>query len=266
MPMTAFRRLSACVVLSLLASSAWGWGATGHRVIGALAQAQLSDSAQKAVSELLAGEPEPTLAGVSTWADDVRANAPEFKWTTPLHWVNFPPGQCDYQPEPLCHEGLCVVAAIERYQRELADPSLPLKQRREALKFVVHFVGDVHQPLHAGYQSDRGGNDFQISYQREGWNLHSVWDSLLIDSLKLGATAYTERMQQTPLDRISTSIVGVARPAAWAEESCAIVQQADFYPPRHKITASYLEAKRDEADQRLKLAGARLAALLNSTL
>ncbi len=258
------------LALALLATigtrEAGAWGRSGHRIVGEIAQARLDPKAAAAVAELLAGEPEPTLAGVSIWADAVREEAPEFRWTVPLHWVNFESGNCSYRAPVNCRDDRCVVAAIERFSQQLGDTWLPLAVRRDALKFVVHFVGDAHQPLHAGFAADRGGNDFQISILREGWNLHSVWDSLIIDSLKLEWRDYAARVEQIPLAPQAQAQVSINQPPAWAEESCQIVQGSDFYPPKHKITGRYLEAKRPQADQRLKLAGERLAALLNRVL
>lgn len=254
------------LMLAGAAAKAYAWGRDGHRIVGELAQAKLNARASAAVAELLQGEPDPTLAGVSIWADEVRDSVPEYRWTVPLHWVNFTPGDCHYDGDRLCSEGLCVVAAIQRFSQELVDPELPRERRRDALKFIVHFVGDVHQPLHAGFAADRGGNDFQISIRREGWNLHSVWDSLLIESLKLDWRQYRARVAAKPLWRVSRSQLPAASPGTWAEESCRIVQADDFYPPKHKISSRYLHAKRPLADQRLKLAGARLAALLNRLL
>lgn len=247
----------------LLSTLAQAWGPVGHSVVGELAQARLTPEARAAVDELLSDQPSPTLAGVASWADDVRSNAPEYRWTVPLHWVNFEPGRCHYQRSLNCPEGLCVVAAIERFAREINDPLLPDERRATALRFLVHFVGDVHQPLHAGYVRDRGGNTFQISYRGEGWNLHSVWDSLLITSLTLDWRSYTARLEEIPLSDSARSALPILEPARWAEESCRLTQSVDFYPPRHKIRRSYVEAKRPIADQRLKLAGERLAALLN---
>lgn len=250
----------------MVAPEAHAWGKSGHRIVGAIAQDRLDAKASAAVAELLAGEPDPTLAGVSIWADHVREEVPEYRWTVPLHWVNFEAGNCSYKAPVNCHDDLCVVAAIERYSKQLQDSWLPLATRRDALKFVVHFVGDVHQPLHAGFAFDRGGNDFQISIQREGWNLHSVWDTLIIDSLKLEWPAYRARIDSIPLTAESRAVVAVDRAPVWAEESCRIAQSDDIYPPKHKITGRYLEAKRPQADQRLKLAGERLGALLNRLL
>lgn len=258
--------LLAVVLWAGYAESAQAWGQDGHRIVGALAEARLDPKARAAVAELLKGEPDPTLAGVSIWADYVRENVPEYRWTTPMHWVNFERGACQYKAKRSCRDGLCVVAAIQRYSKEMVDTTLPIERRRDALKFVVHFVGDVHQPLHAGFASDRGGNDFQISIERMGWNLHSVWDSLLIESLKLDWQSYRDRVDAQAVSEQSKSLLPHARASEWAEESCKIIQASDFYPPKHMITGKYLDAKRPLADQRLKLAGERLAQLLNRLL
>lgn len=247
-------------------SSAWAWGKAGHRIVGQLAEARLQPAAREQVAMLLAGEAEPTLAGIAAWADHVRDSDPAWAWSAPLHWVNFERGQCAYKARSQCRDGLCAVAAVSRYRNELADRSLPLERRREALKFVVHFVGDLHQPLHAGFAFDRGGNDFQISVQREGWNLHSVWDTLIIQSSKLEWPAYAERVEALPLSPQASERLAYTRPATWAEESCRIMQASDFYPPKHMITGRYLEAHRPQVDERLKLAGERLARVLNEVL
>lgn len=253
------------LLLSLIGWSggALAWGADGHRLVGAYAQARLSPAALAAVTELLAGESDPSLAGVSTWADQVRADDPDWRWSAPLHYINFEQGDCEYRPQQQCPDGLCIVAAITRYSQQMIDADLPIERRREALKLLVHFVGDLHQPLHAGYRTDRGGNQFQISYQRQGWNLHSVWDSLLISSLKLEWTQVLERLESLPRDSQLAMKTRQLDPAEWARESCTLVNADGFYPPRHRITRSYIEAQRPRAELQLQLAGERLAALLN---
>lgn len=259
------RRFGSVLLLLCLPTLACAWGQTGHRLVGELATAELTPAARVQVQRLLADEPDSTLAGVSIWADEIR-DTPEYQWTTSMHWVNFPQGQCRYDAATQCNDGRCVVEAIKRFQKELADPDADLAQRRIALKFLVHFVGDIHQPLHAGYAADRGGNQFQINYLREGWNLHSVWDSLILDSMKLDLAAYRNRLMASALSTESHALLEISDPARWAEESCLLVQDRDFYPPKHKITSRYLDAKRPLADQQLKLAGSRLAALLNKAL
>ncbi len=249
------------VLAIFAAGDASAWGRTGHRITGELAARQLQPAARAEVERLLAIGQQSSLATASLWADEVRENDPSYRWSTPLHWVNFPPGQCHYEPS-ICPESKCVVAAIERFAAELANPSLPDAQRAVALNFLVHFVGDVHQPLHAGFAADRGGNDFQINFQRAGWNLHSVWDTLILDSLGLSAAAYGDRIAALPRSTQANEL----NPRRWAEESCEIVGRADFYPPRHKITRRYLDNMRPIADARLKLAADRLAGVLNQAL
>lgn len=293
------------ILLVLLATTgvrqAHAWGKSGHSIIGDIAEARLDPKARAAVSELLTGETDPTLAGVSIWADVMRERVPEYLWTFPLHFVSFKPGTCNYQAASQCRDDLCVVGAIERYSRQLTDTWLPRETRRDALKFIVHFVGDVHQPLHAGYAADRGGNDyvviidgvnlawpaywllpkvdfdapsfvdrdgsrFRVRYPYEGRNLHSVWDTLIIDSLKLEWPAYRARLDAVPLNPQSQSLAALDRAADWAEESCRITQGGDIYPPTHRVDVRYLETERPRVNERLKLAGERLAMLLNRLL
>lgn len=267
--------LSACLSMLWLAawpSTATAWGGIGHRVIAAIAEQEMDPATRAAALALL--EPgTDSLSAVSMWADEVREFDRSYGWSVPLHWVNFEPGQCQYEPARECPAGRCVVGAIEHYARVLGDHTQPQAARREALKFVIHFVGDVHQPLHAGFARDRGGNDFQINFERSGWNLHSVWDSLIFNSLTREWEAHLARLQPS-LDAARSELSAApAKPMAlgiearqWAEESCRIVQQDDFYPPRHLITRSYLDTQRPVADRRLQLAGLRLAALLEAAL
>jgi hypothetical protein len=260
-PRSAWSLLCACLLIAAASPSALAWGGLGHRLVGSHAESRLSPTARSEVDRLLAGEKDPTLAGVSTWADALRDDPENKRLTASWHYINFERGQCRYDVASQCADGDCIVAVIERFQKVLADRSRPQHERSEALKFLVHLVADVHQPLHAGYFDDRGGNRFQISYQREGWNLHSVWDTLILKSGGLDEEGY--------LASIQTRLSGApaqGTPASWAEESCRLVQNPDFYPPRHKISGAYLDAKRPLAEAQLARAGERLAGLLNETL
>lgn len=136
-----------------------------------LAEAQLSPAARKEVDRLLAQEPGATLASISTWADEHRNPA-----TAAWHYVNFPRGDCNYQPERDCPDGKCVVAAIDRQLEVLRTPGDDEK-RLTALKYVAHFSGDMHQPLHAWFGDNCRGNSYQLQAFMRGSNLHEVWDS-----------------------------------------------------------------------------------------
>jgi nuclease S1 len=270
------------LALALAASpAAMAWSALGHRLVGELAERHLGPAAEAQVKLLLAGEPEPSLAGVATWADDLRNTDPEaFKRTGRWHYINTPPGAgCAYVPARDCPDGECVIAAIERQRAILADRNQPLAARRDALKFVVHFVGDVHQPLHATNHTDKGGNDFQVSlrtdlepeaYARKryvdgvmGTNLHSVWDYYILGSERLGLQPYADRLDALPWPPKTDAGTG---PVAWAGESCRLVDARRLYPDRHTMDRSYLDAGRPLAEQRVRQAAYRLAQLLDDTL
>ena len=184
------------------ATPAWAWSKLGHQLVGELAQRHLRPDVEARVRALLAGEPDPTLAGVAYWADALRSDdPPRFKATSRWHYVNAKGGGCGFDPARDCADGGCVISAIEAQRAILADDSQPREARRDALKFLVHLVGDVHQPLHAGDRPDSGGNGFQVSlatqlppepYVRDkyvrgvmGTNLHSVWDFYLLGESRL---------------------------------------------------------------------------------
>ena len=261
---TGSRRLAgllACA-LWLFAPAALAWGALGHRVIARLAEAQLTPSARAEAQRLLAVRGARYLDQIANWADDLRDTDPAlFQQTKRLHFVNFHSVDCDFEPPRDCRDGECAVAAIDKYSAILADRSKSDAERAEALAFVVHFVADVHQPLHAGYRHDAGGNDYQVRWRDRGTNLHKVWDSLLLDDAHLSASQYTRKL----LAESSTIATG-GPPAQWAEESCRIDRDGGVYPPGHVIDAAYVARERPLAEKRLRQAGARLAALLNRDL
>jgi hypothetical protein len=259
------RKLLASLLLFSFASQALAWGRDAHRIVAELAERQLRPAALAEARRLLAGEAEPTLAGVSAWADEVR-KADDGGKSAHWHYINFHGGDCSYAPARDCPDGDCVVAAINRNFQALADRSRSDAQRREALKYLVHFVGDVHQPLHATPRADKGGGDFQINYRGEGSNLHVVWDRLIVDRRELSPADYADdlaRRPPLPADPTRHS----DRPAVdWALESCRVVQDGDLYPPTHVIGDDYLDAHRAQAEQRLRQAGNRLADMINFAL
>ncbi len=134
----------------MLALVAHAWGPQGHEVVATLAQARLTTRAQAEIDKLLALESGATLASISNWADEQRSPL-----TAAWHYVNFPKNTCTYDPARDCPDGSCVVGAINR-QLAILGSAAPPEERLMALKYVVHLVGDIHQPLHAGHAEDRG--------------------------------------------------------------------------------------------------------------
>ncbi len=153
------------------------WGELGHRTIARTAELQLSGHARRAARRLLSGQ---SLAQVSTWADQVREQRPA---TGPWHYVNIPIWESRYRPD-FCPKAGCVIGTLETQEKILADHSASRADRAEALRWVVHLVGDLHAPLHAGDRGDRGGNDIRVDLDGRQTNLHAAWDSGLLNVMQ----------------------------------------------------------------------------------
>jgi len=261
------KRAAVALVITVAATLLWtppcfAWGPRGHRIVARLAEAQLTPKAWAEAQRLLALRGARHLADVAAWADDLRDTDPAlFQRTKRLHFVNFHSRDCIYHPPRDCPDGECAVAAIGKYSAILANRSNSPAEQAEALAFVVHFVGDIHQPLHASYRDDAGGNDFQVRWHGRGSNLHRIWDSAMLDSTELSAAQYARKLSAE-----RTPIVAGGTPAEWAEESCRIDRDEGVYPDGHTITQAYVDRELPIAERRLRQAGARLAELLNRDL
>lgn len=253
---------------AFVAGDASAWSAEGHRIVAHIADAGLSPAARAEVERLLAGEADPTLAGVATWADELRDTDPDGlgKRSAKWHYINFD-GRCGFEPPRDCKGNNCIVTQTNLLYRILADPARDPADRAMALKFVVHFVGDLHQPMHASPHDDKGGNDYQVNLGGEGTNLHRIWDGTIIKRRNLVAEDYADVLLETPLPRDPT--LSSDRPVLdWALESCQLVEDGKVYPADgvHVIDEAFLEARLPVAEQRLRQAGVRLAQLLNHAL
>jgi hypothetical protein len=244
------------LVIGMLASpAAMAWGAGGHRLIAELAEAQLSPAARDHVDHLLSLEPGATMASVSTWADEKRSPA-----TARLHFVNLPEGECTYQRQRDCPDGRCVVEAI-RLKVDILKSRAPDAERLAALKWVIHLVGDVHQPLHAGLANDKGGNLFQVRAFGRGTNLHAVWDGELLRRRSAGLYVL-----QQDASRARQAVALAAAPEQWVRDSCRTRSETEFYPTNRTVDVAY--AARWDRVLLMHLAGAgqALAETLNGAL
>jgi len=218
-----------------------------------IAEKHLTPPARAAVERLLAIEPGSTMASISTWPDEHR-NRITSRW----HFVNFPRGDCHFRSERDCSDGQCVVAAIEKQNRILHSDASDAK-RLTALKYLVHFVGDSHQPLHAGFSDDKGGNEYQVHTSGKSRNLHALWDTGLFLEIAPDSTSLSTKIMKDESRVIVSFGTG---PVQWAEESCRIVQSNEFYPP-HKVPDSYFSRFAPVAELQIYRAGVRLADMLN---
>lgn len=150
------------------------WGFKGHRAVATIAQKHLTSNTAYVVSAYLNGE---SMADVSTWADENRDRT-----TAPWHFLNLPLGLNHEQFVKVVSESNAnVYTAILMVEAQLRDKSLSFDQKNEALKYLIHLVGDAHQPMHVSRKEDKGGNTIQVRFDDQGTNLHSLWDSKLID-------------------------------------------------------------------------------------
>ena len=257
--------LALAVALSL-PPAAHAWGPHGHRITARLAEARLTPAARAAVRELL--HKGDTLVDIANWADEDGHDA--VPGSSPWHYVNVPITATRYDPR-YCSGGDCVVARIKHFRSVLADRRAPLRDRQRALLFLVHLVGDVHQPLHVGDNHDKGGNQTQIQFLGQGSNLHRLWDSGMINDIDRNENAWVERISPllTPENVRSWSQGSVED---WATESLLDAQKAYFFPAgaRQPIASGarlgndYVAFGRPILERRLAQAGVRLANELNA--
>ncbi len=254
--MRRFIALLLCCVVPT--GPAFGWGQTGHRVTGAVAERYLSGVARANVRLLLGTE---SLAQAATWPDDMRSDPAEFWQRTagPFHYVTVPQGRT-YAQAGAPPEGDAVVA-LARFARILRDPNASLEDKRMALRFSIHIIGDLHQPLHAGREGDRGGNNVRVTLFGQQTNLHSVWDSGLIDQRQLSHSEYSEWLVSaiTPQQVIAWND---ANPEVWIAESVALREQV--YPASPQLSYAYAYQHGAALDERLSRGGVRIAAYLNA--
>lgn len=252
-------RFSLLFALPLLAASpAYAWGPVGHRITGAIADQNLSGAARAQVRLLLGTE---DLAEAATWPDDMKSDPAEFwrKTASPWHYVTVREGD-HYSPSDAPKEG-DAITALSRFTATLRDSHAPVEDRRTALRFIVHILGDLHQPLHAGGGNDRGGNDVKVTFFGAETNLHSVWDSGLIEQRALSYSEYANWLSRgiTPQQVIDWSASG---PVTWVRESIAL--RKTIYPADPNLSWDYAYQHRAELDDRLRRGGVRIAAYLNA--
>jgi hypothetical protein len=258
-----FRKLLTFALLALPAP-ALAWGAEGHEIVAAIAVRELTPAARAQAARLLGGE--AMLVLESNWADEIRDQRRD---TGRWHFVDIPLAAPGYDPRRDCPDRACVVAQIENDARVLGDRQLSDSRRAEALRFLIHFVADVHQPLHAEDNGDRGGNQIRVEIGRERSNLHHVWDQDMVEALGPSAGAVAGDIARTisPAERKAWA---AGTPAVWANESHAIARD-QIYPAL--MDRRSLRLPRDYAWRQAPLtrmllakAGVRLAWLLNTVL
>ena len=240
----------------IITSQSFGWGATGHRIVGLIAERHLSKKAQRNIERILLHE---TLAEVSNHMDFIKSDA-TYRHMSPWHYATIPNGQ-SYQEAGTPAEG-DVIQTIERLMQELKSKTFTDEDEAFALKCLVHLIGDIHQPLHVGNGEDRGGNDVKLDYFWNSSNLHRVWDSGIIDGQGYSYTEYVEWIDH-PTDQQQEEWASL-NVLDWAQESMELRDQCyETVPENKKLSYRYNYDNIDLVNQRLLQAGIRLANVLN---
>ncbi|CAF3512931.1 unnamed protein product [Rotaria sordida] len=155
---------SIIILCGAIVQDVYSWGVIGHSVVAHLAQSQLTDEASHWVKSLVPWYLSGNLTAVAIWADDIlypdtnSFGYPNWQWSRPLHYINTPAWACNYDSSRDCINGVCIEGALRNYSKRAIDANLDDVQHQEALMFLVHYVADIHQPLHVGFQEDNGGN------------------------------------------------------------------------------------------------------------
>jgi nuclease S1 len=248
-------------LVNLPASPAYAWGNKGHEIVAAIAETQLSDSARRRIKELLPQG--TTLADASTWPDKGGRQIPDMD---PYHYINFPKDANSYDQQRDCKLRNCIIEAIRWYLSVLSSPDAPRNEKRTALRFIAHLVGDIHQPLHAGFAEDHGGNSVDVQFNGRKTNLHSLWDTGLVE-LEEGTPAEVAERIEKAITNDDRKQWQSGTPEQWALESLAVVRTRVYrLHDTSDITPTYIGRARPVIRTRLAQAGARLAWMLNSTL
>jgi hypothetical protein len=246
---------------------AFAWGRLAHRASAKLAESRLSPQARVIIRDLL--EPGESLADASTWADE---NSREIPGSAAWHYVNVPVSAQHYDPRDCARRG-CVVSKIAEFRAMLSDRRTPRSRRRMALRFFVHMVQDLNQPLHVADRNDRGGNNLQLRYGRnDNTNLHQVWDSGLLYQGFRNENELLRKMEDLA-HQPESGLWLKGRIEDWADESLEVGSRAYLVPGSNAtlragdaIGREYERANLALAVDRVARSGVRLAYLLNEIL
>lgn len=260
-----FIKLTFLFLILFLPIFSFCWGVTGHRVVAEIAQRHLTHKAKKELHKLIGRE---TLAQWANWPDFIKSDTTDtWKHTSKWHYVDLPANLtkeefiADLKKLP----GENLYTQIQAMSRQVADHSLSTEQRRTALFFLIHLVGDLHQPLHVGRDEDQGGNKIKVSWFDRPTNLHSVWDNALVDFQQYSYTEYA-----SILDIVGKNQINEWQDSPledWFYDSYLLANKIyALTPPDAKLSFRYNYLFKNDLDNQLLKGGLRLAKVLNEVL
>ena len=246
--------------MALCTLPSFGWSQKGHDTVAFIAENHLTPATKAAVDSLLDGK---SIVYWSNWLDNA-SHTPEYAYSKTWHYKNIDADQ-SFRSAPLLPSG-DIVRAINEQVAVLADTNMDNSRRALALKIVTHLLGDIHQPMHLGHASDRGGNSWTVKYFKQPTNLHSLWDSRLVESGH--KWSYTEWQQQidraTPAEQL---VIISGNIDDWARDTYIICGDVYAKTPKNTVISyDYIATWTPTVEQQLLKAGLRLARILNATL
>ncbi len=269
--------LLACLVVLALPNTASAWGGDGHKVVCDIAWRELTSETKKKIRTINRGDSYETFAESCVWPDDIRSDD-AYDWAKPHHYINVPVDSPDVERDRDCLERGCLLSAIARAENNLGDEEKQRSAMRRALRFLGHFIGDIHQPLHVSYARDRGGNDIKVKFFTRKRKLHAIWDTdILLRMMAIGAEHYDRLTWRqfgwvlhggiTDADRAAWN---QGEPIDWADESLDITQhedaEYDLDTDGKTLGQAYVDANAPKIRMQIKKAGVRLGAALNRIL
>jgi hypothetical protein len=256
------RKIAPSLFAIALSAALLSWGVTGHRTIGKIAADHLTPQANAAIRDLIG---DTTLADISTWPDEVRSQ-PAYRHTASWHYLNLPLGLSftDFEAKVKGMTQENVYSALLQQEQILGSTGSTRVEKAEALKYIVHFVGDLHQPMHVSREEDKGGNTIQLNYDGNGTNLHALWDSKLIDHQGLTYEQMAEKYDHATPAQIKQWQSDPLIQWIWEsyQASSKLYGEVDAMNSR-AIDDSYYQAHIAIVQDRIEKAGIRLAGVLN---
>ena len=246
------------LLLALYSLPGFAWGPEGHRLVARMAQEMLTAEAADRIQVTL--QPGENIGALASWADEVRNTRKE---TEPWHFIDIPIDSSGLNMQRDCPAAGCVLSKISEFRRQWRDPNLSSAARREALLFLVHFVGDMHQPLHCANNHDRGGNDVTVKFRDTSMNLHHLWDSALLDHMPPEDQLFVSLSHEITRDQKEDWARGAVED--WAGESFDLARKVVYgdLPPARRVDEMYEQIADPVIERQLEKAAVRLAAILN---
>ncbi len=250
--------------LFLISFPSFGWGPNGHRLVARIAEINLNPEKARGIYELLDGQ---SLPMISTWADEIRSDK-SFSHTGNWHYINI---ESDKKVESKNFEGKAVEVLSEQIEI-LKNPKSESNKKATAIKWIVHIVADLHQPLHAGLASDRGGNTVDLKWFGNKTNLHELWDSGMIESRKLSYSELADFLSRQVTEKHKAMASDPV--LKWIEEDIALRELVYSIPQKTKGKKAkkskweydYLYRTKEVLDDQLIKAGLRLAYILENAV